>query len=154
MKDAENSLYVIWERVVQPLHCINVKICVCARTNSLAEQALIGSVSMALGLCTYVMYLCPLLDMTGKQPVYLVATLPVISMHLNATRFFWICGSSEGDTFVVTVYSGAGMNSVVLVLRTCWWDIFKWPLAEGIDLGRFLLITLEVKPGHVVKKYC
>ena len=94
------------------------------------------------------MYLLPLLDVTGKRPVWSVAILPYRSMHLIVTRLVRKCGPVEGITFVMTVRLGAS-DGGGLVLRTCCRDILRWPWAVAMDLGRCFLTSWEVRPGQV-----
>ena len=97
------------------------------------------------------MYLLPLLEVTGKRPVWSVEILPDRSIHFIVTRFVRICGPGEGSAFVITVGEGVSVGWG-FVLRMCWRIIFRWPWAEWMELGRCFLTSWEVRPGQVEKK--
>ena len=72
-----------------------------------------------------------------------------MSMHLIVTRYVWTCGPGGGMAVVMMVILGVVVAVLGVVLRTFWWDIFRWPLAVGIDFGRCFLMSFDDKPGQV-----
>ena len=50
---------------------------------------------------------------------------------------------------IMTVGSGVVAAVIGVVLRTFWREIFRWPLAVGIDFGRCFLMIFDDKPGQV-----
>ena len=96
-------------------------------------------------------YLLPLLEVTGKRPVWSVEIFPDRSIHLIVTRLVRICGPGEGIAFVMTVGEGVAVGRG-FVLRMCCRIILRWPWAVWTELGRCFLTSWEVRPGQVEKK--
>ena len=99
------------------------------------------------------MYLFPLLEVTGKRPVWSEKIFPVMVTTLAYTWWVWTGGSNEEGGVVVSVFAvGWGLAGVFFdVDRKFLGVAFRWPLAVASALGRYLRTASDVSPGHVVK---
>ena len=83
------------------------------------------------------------MDVTGKQPVWSVETLPV---SLNALTKTWWDRTGVLCWIGRTIGDGAMAG---LVDRTFCWFCLICPFAVAINLGRFLHTSSEVSLGQV-----
>ena len=94
-------------------------------------------------------YLVPLLDVLGKQPIWLVAILPIICSGLKCTSLVQTCSVVISAGCILFVADGGGRSLVerifIFVLRMCPFDVV-------IDSGRYLRTMSAVRPGHAAKK--
>ena len=111
---------------------------------------------MALLLLLYItiMYLFPLLNVTGKRLVWLLNIFSLTSITFIVTSFSRM-SSSRGDIFITLGSTRLVLGKVglfYLVLRIFWRIWRRCPFMVACNFGRCFPTSLTVRPGHKLQK--
>ena len=146
------SMSKTWTRDLNPRSVIYVCIFACALAISVCDLLFISSAIIVLLSLLYqtITYLFSLLDVTVKQPVWLLTKLPLTSITFKVTKFSQT--SSSGGDIVMTFDSDGlvlGLFGLCFcVLHICWRVCRRCPFMVATNFGRCFSTSFVVRPGH------